>query len=493
MSVIIGGKPAAESGVEAARWAEVERRRQILGGQWRELLRRAAERKLGRKRMRGVGEFEVAQNALEYLCRELAVLYEYPPAVNNGQPGDLATFRTELRLMNVWGILGEVQYFTLGLRNMLVRVDVEGDGDEARASVRPVFPDLVHVDVAPNQPAQPVAVREWRQRTVDGKVGWYLDDISTADPDLPFYRVLRAGPAGELTDVTEAVLGQSLTGDEYPYRDGQGRPLLPYVAYHARHPASGFWRSHELKEVVEGTLTLAIMDGFAVHVFFDASWPQRWAANATVVGAEVGADDQAGDREEVITDPSSLLFFSGSDGGDDERPPTPVQVGQFAAGGDPEQLHRTLEARKAALITSFGVPPGDLMRTSSQGAASGVALALSNEGKRAAQRRSANVHRDSDERLIRLIACMLNRFRGVEAYAEWGYSISYTELPLSPQERQARQAEIDFEMKHGLMGKVGAYMLLHPGVTEEDAQRALDAIAAETGGQRPATGETNGR
>jgi hypothetical protein len=303
MSVIIGGKPAAESGVEAARWAEVERRRQILGGQWRELLRRAAERKLGRKRMRGVGEFEVAQNALEYLCRELAVLYEYPPAVNNGQPGDLATFRTELRLMNVWGILGEVQYFTLGLRNMLVRVDVEGDGDEARASVRPVFPDLVHVDVAPNQPAQPVAVREWRQRTVDGKVGWYLDDISTADPDLPFYRVLRAGPAGELTDATEAVLGQSLTGDEYPYRDGQGRPLLPYVAYHARHPASGFWRSHELKEVVEGTLTLAIMDGFAVHVFFDASGPQRWAANATVVGGNAIGEYALVGAGSVVTRP----------------------------------------------------------------------------------------------------------------------------------------------------------------------------------------------
>lgn len=493
MSQLMGGKPAAENAEEALRWAEVERRLMILSGKWRDLVTKAAERKIGKKRMRGIGEFEVAQNALEYLCRELAVLYEYQPTANNGQPGDLATFRTELRLMNVWGILGEVQYFTLGLRNMLVRVDVEGEGLDARASVRPVFPHVVHVDVEPHQPAQPVAVREWRQRKLNGQVGWYLDDLSIADPDLPFYRVLRAGPDGARLDVTEEVLGGTFIGDDYPYRDSGGRPLLPYVAYHARHPAAGFWRSHELKEVVEGTLTLAIMDGFAVHVFFDASWPQRWAANAEVLGAEVGADDQAGDREEVVTDPSSLLFFTSSDGGDDDRPATPVQVGQFQAGGDPEKLHNTLEARKASLITSFGVPPGDLMRTSSAGATSGVALALSNEGKRAAQRRSANVHRDSDERLLRLIACMLNRFRGAQTYAEWGYSISYTELPLSPQERQARQADIDFEMKNGLMGKVGAYMLLHPGVTEEDARRALKEIADETGGQQPATGETNGR
>jgi hypothetical protein len=486
----VGGKPGAENTDESRRWIEVARRRKILSGDWSDLLKEAARRRLGRKRLAGIGELEVAQNALEYLCRELAVLYEYEPTINNNQPGDIATLRTELRLMNLWGILGEVQYFALGLRNMLVRVDIEGEGQQARAAVRVVFPDHVHVDTVPTRPSQPVAVREWRLRTIDGTTGWYLDDLSVADPKEPFYRVWRYDGDGVRVDVTKQVLGQAYIGEAYPYRDSQDRPILPYVAYHARQPAQGFWRSFELKEVVEGTLTLAVMDGLVVHVFLDASWPQRWVANARVVGAEKTAADQ-GEREEVVTDPSSLLQFEG-DTGEDDRPPAPVQVGQFDAGGDPEQLQRTLEARKAALVTAFGVPPGDLLRTAGEGAVSGVALALSNEGKRAAQRRSANVHRDSDQRLLRTIACMLNRFRDVQAYPEWGYSISYTELPLSPQERLARQAEIEFQTLRGLMSRLQAYMLLHPGVSEEDARAALAAIDLDKPGAKTPSGENNG-
>lgn len=484
-----GAKPGAENAQESRRWQEVAKRRQILSGDWKDLLKTAAQQRLGRKRLAGIGELEVAQNALEYLCRELAVLYEYEAGVNNNQPGDIATLRTELRLMNLWGILGEVQYYTLGLRNMLVRVDVEGEGEAARAAVRVVFPDHVHVDTEATRPSQPVAVREWRLRTIDGRTGWYLDDLSVADPANPFYRVWFYSGEGVRVDKTKEVLGAEYVGDAYPYRDSNGRPILPYVAYHARLPAQEFWRSFELKEVVEGTLSLAVMDGLVVHVFLDASWPQRWIANARVVGAEKANSDQ-GERDEVVTDPSSLLQLEG-DTGDDDRPPAPVQVGQFAPGGDPEKLNRTLEARKAALVTAFGVPPGDLLRTAGEGGVSGVALALSNEGKRAAQRRSANVHRDSDQRLIRTIACLLNRFRGTQAYAEWGYTISYTELPLSPQERLARQAEIDFQTSRGLMSRLQAYMLLHPGVSEEDAQSALDRIDLDKPGAKAPSGETN--
>jgi hypothetical protein len=489
--IMLGGRPAAENAEESRRWAEVERRRRILSGDWKDLLKKAAQRRLGRKRLRGIGELEVAQNALEYLCRELSVLYEYEPGVNNPRPGDIATLRTELRLMNLWGILGEVQYFTLGLRNMLVRVDIEGEGEEARAFARMVFPDHVHCDVAPTRPSQPQAVREWRLRTIEGAEGWYLDDLSIADSKNPFYRVWRHTGEGALIDVTKEVLGGEFSGDAYPYRDQEGKPLLPYVAYHARQPAQGFWRSFELSEVVEGTLSLAVCDGFVVHVMIDAGHPQRWAANVRVVGAEASNDD-GGERQEIVTDPATLLMFE-SDTGDDERPPAQILVGQFQPGGDPEMLNRTLEARKAALVTAFGVPPGDLLRTSGEGGVSGVALALSNEGKRAAQRRSANVHRDSDQRLVRLIACLLNRFRGTPAYAEWGYSISYTELPLSPQERLARQQEIDFQMARGLMSQLQAYRLLHPGLSETDAAVELAAIKAEKTEAKASTGGMNGQ
>jgi hypothetical protein len=155
-------------------------------------------------------------------------------------------------------------------------------------------------------------------------------------------------------------------------------------------------------------------------------------------------------------------------------------VGQFQAGADVEKMQGVLESMTARLAVSMGVPPSDLQRMTST-ARSGAAIALTNEGKRTAQRRAAVSMRDSDERLVALSAILLNRFLGFPAgqgYPESGYQVRYKELPLSPDERRARREDVLALLEAGLMTQAEAYQEMHPGLSFEVAARRVEALEA---------------
>jgi hypothetical protein len=132
------------------------------------------------------------------------------------------------------------------------------------------------------------------------------------------------------------------------------------------------------------------------------------------------------------------------------------------------------------VAVSMGVPPSDLQRMTST-ARSWAAIALTNEGKRTAQRRAAVSMRDSDERLDPLSAILLKRFIGNPAgqgYPESGYQVRYKELPLSPDERRARREDVLALLEAGLMTQAEAYQEMHPGLSFEVAARRVEALEA---------------
>ena len=111
-------------------------------------------------------------------------------------------------------------------------------------------------------------------------------------------------------------------------------------------------------------------------------------------------------------------------------------------------------------------------------ARSGYAIALSNEGKRAAARRYAPIFRRSDEQLMSVSATLYNRATGSNL-PEYGYQIVYRDLPLSPEELQARRQNVIELMGAGLLSRSRAYMELNPGLTETSAAAELARIDAE--------------
>jgi hypothetical protein len=145
-------------------------------------------------------------------------------------------------------------------------------------------------------------------------------------------------------------------------------------------------------------------------------------------------------------------------------------VGQFQSGSDVATLESTIAAIAHRLASDAGLSQTDIQRTSGS-AKSGYAISLSNEGKRQAQRRYVVQMRSADEELVAKSAILYNRATG-SAFPEGGYSVLYREVPLSPEELDARRKHALEMLAAGLMDKVEA-LRMFGNLTEADAVAKL--------------------
>jgi len=461
--------PSPADPFEAARWDESRRRRRLLEGTWRADLVERLEQHLGTVRRQAWGVPSLAINPFRNISRELAVLYDRPPAVSN-DAADVERMVENVQLSGLWGMMSRVQAYTVGLREMLIRAHVDARG---RLRYRQVSPDLVLAGASPDIPDRPVVVHEFRLRQHPTKAtekAWTVDVLDVSDPENPIYEVHEALAGAKLGENwSQHFLGSSMSGEAYPYRRNDGRPVLPYVLHHAQRLGDRLWDSFEGSELVDASLDLAVLHCMLVHTYRDASWPQRYVLNAQPAGMSI-TESGDGRRAEVISDPASLLVLETieSDGA-----PQPM-IGQWKPGGDVAAMEETLSNMVARVATDAGVPPSDVQRLGGT-ARSGAAISLTNEGKRQAQRRYAGQFRDTDERLMMISAIMLNRATGT-AYPEGGYNVRYLEIPLSPDELKARRDHVLELTREGLMSPIQAYQEIHPGTSKQAAEAAIREI-----------------
>lgn len=454
---------------------EVQRmRRRIIDGNWYDDARERLAQHLGRTRAQLVGLHDKSANLARVIVRELSSLYLSPPTIWHDEPGGAEQLVEAVRASGLWARMQRYQAWVLGCREYLMRVDApEGEG---RLTYRPVAPDMVYAEARPDAPDVPVLVWEARLREREGQLVWTWDVLDIRDPESPVYAVRLAARDGELgEDISDDVLGASYSGEAYPYRTSDGAPVLPYVLHHAESLGDRLWDPWEGAEVMEGSLTVAVLLSFWQHVMYNASYPQRWVAGGRPAGLETVDSDGRATRHEIVTDPTSLLELEVVETASGIAPT--VQAGQWSAGGDPEALLRAVDAYAHRLAQDAGVSASDIHKMSGD-ARSGYAISLTHEGKRAAQRRYAPVFQPIDERMMAVSAILYNRANGTEL-PEDGYRVVYAEIPLSPEEQQARREHVTELMQAGLMSRVRAYMQLHPGVTEEQARAELAAIDAE--------------
>ena len=168
-----------------------------------------------------------------------------------------------------------------------------------------------------------------------------------------------------------------------------------------------------------------------------------------------------------------------------------AMLGQYQAGADVEKLEAVIAAVAHRLATDAGLSPSELQRTSGS-ARSGYAISLSQEGKRQAQRRYIMQFRASDEALVSLSAVLFNRWTEANSepsnYPEGGFSVIYREIPLSPQEMEARRKHVLEMLAAGLMSEVDA-LRFFGSLSEQDAIAQLAAIRVMKGAPSPTTVE----
>jgi len=449
---------------ELTRWEHSRLVRRMLDGAWEQDLQNRVAREVGRERADAWGVAKTTSMPLVSICRETAALYLTEPEVRVGDTPIFGPFAQAITASGLWPRMPRFQAMTIGLRECAWRVSVLPTGE---IQYRPVFPDLMICEAMDDQPDVPHSVKELRYRD---DYGWCYDYlcIEASDPEGPIYKVLQVSTGA---DISIEVLGGDFSGANYPYRRSDGTPILPYVLYHAESLGDRLWNWRGNWETVQACLDLGVNNTFLGHVLRDASFPQRYTLDCGFVGAIPAGMDSFSQRVEVIADPAVIMRAESTQEG---RQP---MIGQFQAGADPAALEGVISSIANRIAIDAGLPPADIQRMGGT-ARSGYAIALSNEGKRAAARRYAPVFRRADEQLMSTTAVLWNRATGA-ALPELGYQITYKDLPLSPEELQARRANVIELMGAGLLSRTRAYMELNPGMTEASAVNELARIDAE--------------
>jgi hypothetical protein len=229
-------------------------------------------------------------------------------------------------------------------------------------------------------------------------------------------------------------------------------------------------------------LQLGLFYSYLAHCIRDASYPQRYAIGVRVAGMDSSDLGSRAARSEVTSDPTTILML------DPISETSQAMMGQYTAGADVEKLEAVIAAVAHRLATDAGLSPSELQRTSGS-ARSGYAISLSQEGKRQAQRRYIMQFRASDEALVSLSAVLFNRWTEANSeptnYPEGGFSVIYREIPLSPQEMEARRKHVLEMLAAGLMSEVDA-LRFFGSLSEQDAIAQLAAIRTMKQGAPPA-------
>lgn len=452
---------------EVRRIEHTRLRRRLLEGTWEEDLHNRLQIHLGTVRKAAWGYPDMSSNIFRQIARALSALYVMPPDVTHPVMRNAEALAETISRSGLWSTMNRFQQLVVGCREYWQRVHVTADG---RLTFRPVAPDMTTARSFADRPDYPVSVHELRERLDEkGEPRWTWDVLDISDPENPIYQVrayIDGGKVGE--DLSQVYLGGNYSGAAYPYRRNDGRPILPYVLYHAERIGDRLWDAWEGVEVVEGSLNVAVAMSMLFHAIKDSSWPQRYIVGAEPQGGTIQGDIAAA-RREVVSDPATVLMLRAVD----EQQPV---IGQWQAGADVASLEATIAAFANRLAQDAGVSPADIQRMGGT-ARSGYAIQLSNEGKREAQRSYAQSFRASDEQLVMTAAILLNRATGTQ-YPEGGYSVQYRSIPLSGAELDARRKHALELLDAGLMTRVEALRLFDDSLTEQDAAAMLAEIDA---------------
>ena len=449
-------------------------RRRMLEGSWGPDLERYLRAQIDLSRRATWGTIDQSSNVFAHSCKALAVLYSEKPLV--GVPREYRE-RAEpylkvdgaLDRSNYFSIMQGVQYKTIGIREMCMRVDIS---DSKELLYRPVTPDMVYAHAPAGDPLKPDVIWEYRLRqNLESKnMFWTADVYDLRDKSHPKYQVRKINANGTLEeDLSDLFLGGNMDGDNYPYRDSQGNPFLPWIIYHASLGGKLF-QPFELSEVVMGSLQASVYYCMLKHLFLDSAWPQRWVSNLQLAGASTYGTGEATQRMSISADPASILCFVP----DPDNQSQPM-IGQFDAGlKDPNQMISAITVYERRISSQMGIDPASVTKVSSD-PRSGYSIAMSQASTRDAQRRFSEVFRVGDMEALVLGAKISNRFLGTNFPEEPIYSIQYIAVPLSPEELKAQRENTIQLMEKGLLGHVEAIMDLYD-LTEEEAVEKLRTI-----------------
>ena len=462
-------QPAAPNAYDQDRWEHSALRRRLLLSSWENDIINTMSEHLPSDRMAAWGPPDRSSNPFKAVVGTLSVLYSSPPRIIHPAQEEIQPLLDLFKKGALWPLMQRVQQLVIGMRESFVRVGVS----KGKLTFRSVPSDLVIAHPDPDDPGQPIYLAEYRLRVhpIEKKQAWFIDEFDLRGSEAT-YRILEIKDGGKIgEDFTKEILGVDQSGSNYPYLDEENNPILPYVIYHAEVTGE-LWDPWTGSELVWGSLNSALHFSMFSHCLKSASYPQRYMAGLLPAGVQTKNAGDSSRRWEVVTDPASVLILQS----DPDSAAGQGMVGQWTAGVDISGFLSSIQLYEQRVAINGGIAPGELIRTKSD-PRSAAALSISRAGQRECARKFAQTAIFSDEQLIRISALMATRYLGLKIPTD-NYSITYSSLPLSPEERKGLLDDVKGKLADGLISPVDALVELY-GYSREEAIRQLQKIRTE--------------
>lgn len=453
----------------------------IMTEDFEELLKQWMGTRVDPQRLAAWGPPDTSSNVLSDMCRQFSTpgLYGSRPDVFHADPTNQALVgpNGHMDRAGYWTMMQWVQYLAIGMGDWLVRADA----DSAGLSFRLVAPQDVWIYSDQDRPDRPIVLWELRLRFLklpgDSEGAWVYawDQYDVGEKDAagvhtrePSYRVVRCS---DDLDVSNYFLGPvALSGEAYPYRDEVGAPFLPFPIYRAVDSKQAWNHLHKVG-ATRGTLNAATHWTYAGHAARDASGKVVMCVGlAPIAGDSQNVGDPSMIRS-VQLSPGSILYHAAL------PEATQVMIQEVGPGGNLDEVAAFAHGYEARQLARWGISADDVQKSSAD-PASGAALFISRQSKREYASQVKPLFERADLEAIRICAALL-RLAVVDVFAETGYSISYAEIPKSPQEEAAERDNLDWDITHGHASELDAYRRRHPGTRDEDAVAALTKAAVD--------------
>lgn len=455
---------------EAERVASAGARFLIATSAHETLLEQYLLQRWGETKLSVVGIVDLVANPLAAMASRLSTpgLYGEAPAIS--APEGSEPLLEALERAGWTSTMQGTEYFqrAQGCVALVPGLDAEqASGPRGPLVLRLVQPHDLHVEVRLGNPLVPVRLYELRLRPdLQGKQSYAFDLWDMSNPAEPRYSILDATAK---LDITSRYLPDGAQiGAAYPWRYGDGRPYIPHVFYRVR--TTDFWGgAWQLKALQRATYEASAKQIVANYAGDSASFGLTYLLGCHPRGLQVkGRRDGAAFHSLDLLPGANVLL-------EIEEGVTNASVVQVRPSADPRTFQDLAQDYQAQALANAGLKSADVTRQNAgANPTSAAALLISDADRRAAQRQLIPVNRASDLELFSKCAALLNNASLYpNAIPETGYSITYSVLPLSPdEESQARAAAVS-ERDGGLISDVELYRRLHPGTDREGAFRAL--------------------
>jgi hypothetical protein len=438
--------PIADAG-ERDRVEHTALRVRMISGDWEADLAERIRARVGARRARAWGRQEPIVCPLADCADAVAVLYLLPPvlhhadrAIEDGaEPTAADRLVQRLQAAGLWVALARMQRLCEALNEVAVAVDVV----DGAITIRLVTPDLLDGVSRPGRPGVPAMLAETRLRQFDEPINgqtvhWVRDVYDISNPALPRFSVHLCTDNTDVTGlayVDEAGNPVRFEGPTYRWRHADDRPFIPLQLYHQSGCPLDLFEPRLRSETVAATFNLGVLIACQDRAAIDASHPQRWIANGRVLGAQTRGE--AREEAAVVESDATIVMQIEASSEDNGHP---VQVGQWSTAAPGQELQDLIDSRIRSAAVRWGIPASELIRKSDGGdPRSGVAIAISDAGKRQVQAQRGPIYAPGDAALIGKIAALLNLAEPGAGYPETGWTVQYQFLPITQAEQEGTE------------------------------------------------------